>query len=199
MGSIATLAGHGDDAQHYSGLARDYIGKWATMGQDPKDAHLMLQYTEPAHTNPLAGLSPATNGTGTWSIKYNAYPDKLLGTNLVPSSVLTEEAAWYETQKEIYGIPLDSRHTAGSTAGVYTKADWELWTAAATNNAQLRQDVIGLLYKFVNETTTRVPFTDLYDTEAGTQYAVPNSPAGHFQARSVIGGLFALLTLQPPS
>jgi len=205
MGTIATFAGQTADAVHYTGLAQTYIGPWAGPsanegGQDPSGKHLMLQYTEPAHfTNPAVGLSPATDGTGTWSIKYNAYPDKLLGTNLVPAAILQEEANWYETQKEAYGIPLDSRHTAGSTAGVYTKADWELWTAAATNDAQLRQDVIGLLYKFVSETTTRVPFTDLYDTMAGTQYAVPNSPAGHFQARSVIGGLFALLTLQPPS
>jgi len=195
MGNIiAPLAGHTDDAQHYSSTAQDYIRQWATMAQDPSGKHLMLTYTE---TNQQGTTGP-TDGTGTWSLKYNAYPDKVLGTNLVPDSVLQEEATWYETQKEAYGIPLDSRHTAGSTSGVYTKADWELWTAAATNDPQLRADIIHLLYKFVNETSTRVPFTDLYDTQAGTQYAVPYSPAGHFQARAVIGALFALSTLNSP-
>jgi len=101
--------------------------------------------------------------------------------------VLTEEAAWYKGQEDTYGIALDSRHVAGSSQGVYTKGDWELWTAASTTDATLRADIIRLLYAFLNNSPSRVPFTDFYNQHTAQQ-------AG-FQARPVIGGMFAILTL----
>ncbi len=196
MSVIAGFAGQTTDQQTYSGLAKSYIQQWADMGQDPSQAHLMLQYTEPAE-----GGNAATNGAGTWSLKYNAYPDKLLGLNLLAGlkpnpaggdpndePVLTEEAAWYKTQEDTYGIALDSRHTtAPGNKGTYTKGDWELWTAASTEDATLRADIIRLLYAFLNNSPSRVPFTDFYNQHTAQQ-------AG-FQARPVIGGMFAILTL----
>jgi hypothetical protein len=196
MSVIAGFAGQTTDQQTFSGLAKSYIQQWANMGQDPTQAHLMLQYTEPAE-----GGNAATNGAGTWSLKYNAYPDRLLGLGLLPGlkpnpaggdpndePVLTEEAAWYETQKDTYGIALDSRHTtAPGNQGTYTKGDWELWTAASTTDATLRADIINLLYAFLNNSPSRVPFTDWYNQHTAQQ-------AG-FQARPVVGGMFAILTL----
>ncbi len=195
MSVIAGFAGQTTDQQTYSGLAKSYIQQWADMGQDPNNPHLMLQYTEPAQ-----GGNAATNGAGTWSLKYNAYPDKLLGLNLLAGlkpnpaggdpndePVLTEEAAWYKTQEDTYGIALDSRHVAGSSQGVYTKGDWELWTAASTEDATLRADIIRLLYAFLNNSPSRVPFTDFYNQHTAQQ-------AG-FQARPVVGAMFAILTL----
>jgi len=194
-GIIAGFAGQTSDASAYTSTAQTYIGQWATMAQDPSGQHLMLTYTEPAEGN-----NPATNGTGTWSIKYNAYPDKLLGTRLVPASVLTEEANWYKGQLDPsgYGIALDSRHTVAANTNngsvnegqVYTKGDWELWTAAATPDATLRASIVDALYKFANTSPSRVPFTDFYNQSTGTQQG--------FQARPVIGGLFAILTLTAP-
>jgi len=102
--------------------------------------------------------------------------------------VLTEEAAWYKTQEDTYGIALDSRHTtAPGNKGTYTKGDWELWTAASTDDATLRADIIRLLYAFLNNSPSRVPFTDFYNQNTAQQ-------AG-FQARPVVGGMFAILTL----
>ncbi len=196
MGVIAGFAGQTTDQQTYSSLAKSYIQRWANMAQDPSQAHLMLQYTEPAE-----GGNAATDGAGTWSLKYNAYPDRLLGLGLLPGlkpnpaggdpndePVLTEEAAWYETQKDTYGIALDSRHTtAPGNQGTYTKGDWELWTAASTDDATLRADIINLLYAFLNNSPSRVPFTDWYNQHTAQQVG--------FQARPVVGGMFAILTL----
>lgn len=170
MGLIAKAAGKTTDQTSYSNTASSLITQWAQLGQDASQAHLDIAYTE-ADTN-------SGTGAGTYSLKYNAFPDRTLGLNLIPTSVLQEEAAWYLQKKNTYGIPLDTRHT-------YTKADWEIWTAASTDNTQLRQFFIDALYTFANTSAQRVPFTDWYDTIADTQNG--------FQARPVMGGLFAIL------
>jgi len=170
MGLIAKAAGNTSDQTFYANTAATLITQWAQLGQDTSQAHLDIAYTE-ADTD-------AGTGAGTYSLKYNAFPDRTLGLNLVPTSVLLEEAAWYLQKKNAYGVPLDTRHT-------YTKADWELWAAASTDNTQLRQFFIDALYSFANTSSSRVPFTDWYDTISNTQNG--------FQARPVMGGLFAVL------
>ena len=113
-----------------------------------------------------------------WSLKYNAFPDKILGLNLVPQSVLKEEAAFYKANLNAYGIPLDIRHT-------YTKTDWEIWTAASTDDPVLRQDFVDGIYKFANTSDSRRPFSDWYDAVSGQEVG--------FNARPAIGGVFAIL------
>ena len=173
MGQIAAYDGNSTDAAYYQAQAKSLIRQWVQMAQSQDASHLLLQYQEPA--NPY---SPDTTGEPqtAWSLKYNAFPDQLLGTNLIPASVQSEEAAFYTTQEEAYGIPLDYRHT-------YTKTDWELWTAGATNDPALRQDIIDGIYGAFNITPDRVPFSDFYEPATARQVG--------FQARPVIGGVFA--------
>jgi hypothetical protein len=64
----------------------------------------------------------------------------------------------------------------------YTKLDWELWTATLADKPQEFQQIIDPIYRWTNETTSRVPLTDWYDTKTGKQVG--------FQARSVVGGIF---------
>jgi hypothetical protein len=165
MGHIATTLGQTADATHYSTTAQSYITQWSTKSQDATSTHLKLAYDQ---------------ADVTWSLKYNSYPDRLLGLALIPAATLTEESTWYAAQKAPYGFPLDNRHS-------YTKADWELWTAAGVGDRALRQAFVDGVYAFANGTPSRVPLTDWYDTVAGTQNG--------FQARPVIGGLLSLLTL----
>jgi hypothetical protein len=165
MGQIATALGQTADAAHYQSVSQSYITQWSAKSQDSASSHLKLAYDQ---------------DDTTWSLKYNSYPDRLLGLGLIPAATLAEETAWYAQQKAPFGFPLDNRHT-------YTKADWELWTAAGVGDPALRQALVDTLYHFANETPSRVPFTDWYDTVAGTQNG--------FQARPVMGGLFSLMTL----
>ncbi len=163
MGLVATAAGNAADADHYRSVSKDYIGKWVTMAQDDSGDHLKLAYDRP----------------GTWSLKYNGYSDRLLG--LVPDRIRDEEAAWYLVHDNTYGVPLDIRHT-------YTKADWEMWTAAwLSDHDAIRDSLIGGLYAFADTTPSRVPMSDWYDTIGDRQVG--------FQARPVVGGFYALLTL----
>jgi hypothetical protein len=79
-------------------------------------------------------------------------------------------------------VPLDSRHT-------YTKADWEMLTAAVLYaQPAARNLLITAVYDFLNTSPSLVPFTDWYDTIAGTQ--------DRFADRPVVGGTFALDTLR---
>ena len=164
MSRIATAVGNAADAAAYLATAKDYIGQWVTKAQDATSDHLKLAYDQP----------------GTWSLKYNGYPDALLGLNLVPRAVAKAEGDWYLTQVNQYGIPLDRRHS-------YTKGDWEMWTAAWLKDHPVSDYLVGSLYDFANTSPSRAPFTDWYDT-------VTNHQNG-FQARPVVGGIFALLSL----
>jgi hypothetical protein len=128
------------------------------------------------NTLSLKGAGPDPEDA--WSLKYNAFPDKVLGLNLVPQNVLAEEASFYKTKVTPFGVPLDIRHD-------YTKADWQLWTAASTDDPALRQDFVDGVYNFANTSDARVPFSDWYDTKTGQKVG--------FQSRPVIGGLFAVL------
>jgi len=48
------------------------------------------------------------------------------------------------------------------------------------NDPALRQQIVDAVYKFADRTLHRIPFTDWYDTEGGSQTG--------FAARPVIGG-----------
>lgn len=92
----------------------------------------------------------------------------------------------YPTISQVFGIPLDSRHS-------YTESDWELWTAAICASATRRLFVNAVAY-WLNNTSTDRAFTDLYETiDDGSYPASPDSI--HFIARPVAGGHFSLLAL----
>ena len=168
MAQIATAAGNTADAARYAAQAKQFIGYWLTHAQDPSGKHLDLTY------------SGSGGGDGTWGTTYNGYADRLLGTGLIPASVLAEQAAWYQTVRNEFGLPLQVPHS-------YAKSDWELFTAAWLSGYPIKQQLIDDVYAYANTTPSRVPFSDLYDTISSQQNA--------FQARPVQGGIFALLAL----
>jgi hypothetical protein len=108
--------------------------------------------------------------------------DRILGLNLFPPEVASKEIAFYKTQLNPCGLPLDNRAT-------YTKLDWETWTATLATNPADFQLLIHPIYKFLNETPDRVPMTDWYDTITGKQVG--------FQARSVVGGVYIKMLAEP--
>jgi hypothetical protein len=163
MSLIAGFAGESSDQASYLNTAFSYISQWVSLGEDPDDPSLDLAYGD----------------TGSWSLKYNAFPDRLLGLDLVPTGIRTQEAAWYVEQAGDYGVLLDPRND-------YTKADWEMWTAAwlADQPAAVQTFVEGV-YGYLDNTASRVPFSDLYVVSSGAQVAFRNRP--------VVGGVFGLM------
>jgi hypothetical protein len=160
LGAFAQIAqhtGHADVAQHYETLARSMPAKWEQVAREGE--HTKLAFDQP----------------NTWSQVYNLVWDNLLDLHLFPASLAKSEAAFYLTRMKPYGLPLDSRKTI-------TKLDWEFWTASLGDNPQLLHTIAAAARTWTNETPSRVPLTDYYDTVSGRQMG--------FQARSVVGGIF---------
>jgi len=170
MGQIAAVAGNAADHAHYTALARRYILFWLTHANDPTGRHLDLTY------NGRGG------GNGTWGTLYNAYADRLLGTNLIPRTIQAEQAAWYSSKVKPFGLPLQIPHR-------YAKTDWEMFIAAWLSDYPIKNDLIQRVYASANTTRSRVPFSDLGNAITGEHVK--------FRARPVQGGIFALLALKP--
>ncbi|CAM0136248.1 unnamed protein product [Umbelopsis sp. WA50703] len=163
---IAKLVGNTNDTTVYTTASEAYITEWVDLSQTANKTHLMLEYIEDGY-----------------EFKYNALQDRLLKLGLIPSSIYTEEANYYLTKENTYGIPFVSTHP-------YTKSDWEMWTAAAygPSNPTLSSHIIADLSKYLANTPSRVPFSDWYD--CGT------AASDGFQARPVVGGHFAVLAVE---
>ena len=100
----------------------------------------------------------------------------------MPPHIYKIQSEWYHTVRQRYGLPLDSRH-------LYTKSDWEFFAAAVASKST-RSEILQSVAKWINETSTDRPFTDLYETEGEGGF-----PGIAFMARPVIGAHFAFLTL----
>jgi Domain of unknown function (DUF4965)/Domain of unknown function (DUF1793)/Domain of unknown function (DUF5127)/Domain of unknown function (DUF4964) len=144
-------------AKEYSKIAKSMAEKWVSMAAEGD--HYKLAFNSP----------------DTWSQKYNLVWDTVLGYDLFPKSVRETELAFYLKKINRYGLPLDSRAD-------YTKLDWSLWTATLASTPEQFNAIVEPIYRWVNETPSRVPLTDWYDTKTGKQVG--------FQARSVVGGVF---------
>ena len=156
-GKLAQMLGKNDVAQQYTAAAREMATKWIAMAND--NDHFSLTFDK----------------KGTWSQKYNLVWDKVLNLNIFPKEVAQKEIAFYLGQQKTYGLPLDSRAS-------YTKSDWILWTACLSDNIYQFQQFIDPVYKYVNESPSRVPLSDWHET--------PNAKQVGFQARSVVGGYY---------
>ncbi len=154
---LAKLLHHTAEADKYNRSAHTKAHQWIEMAREGD--HYKLAFNSP----------------GTWSQKYNLVWDKVLDYNLFPKSVRDAEIAFYQTKLNRYGLPLDSRAD-------YTKLDWSMWTATLADSPQGFNALVDPMYLWANETTSRVPMTDWFDTKTGKQVG--------FQARSVVGGLF---------
>jgi Domain of unknown function (DUF1793)/Domain of unknown function (DUF4965)/Domain of unknown function (DUF5127) len=198
MSKLAEVVGNHADAQIYRNISKSYVAKWEALGLSRDKTHAKVAY----------------DWYGSWTTLYNLYADSLLCFRVepekpkhhssavsrqdkqkpmkpprddevafVPKHIYQLQSDWYYNVRQKYGLPLDSRH-------LYTKTDWEFF-AMAVSARSVREPILQSVAKWVNETNTDRPMTDLHMTEGRGGFPGPN-----FFARPVVGGHFAFLALE---
>jgi hypothetical protein len=163
-GKLAAQVGDSQVSAKYLSLARDFAKRWISLANDGD--HFRLAFDRP----------------GTWSQKYNLVWDHLLELNIFPKEVIDKELAFYKTHQNKYGVPLDNRAD-------YTKLDWLAWTASLANSTSTFEELFSPAYDYANESPTRVPLSDWYDTKTAKKQG--------FQARSPVGGIYIKMLYDP--
>ncbi|KAF7375163.1 DUF1793-domain-containing protein [Mycena sanguinolenta] len=158
----ATLGNTGKSAT-YASTAASYMISWQEVGMSSDGTHLLLEYGVQA-TNMLA---------------YNLAADTLLGTGIVPVSVMNTQSTYYANNFDLYGFPIDTRST-------YASAMWSLWTATTTSTA-VRDAFISKLHNWLTSGLTNIPFGDRFLADTGT--------TSTNMARPVVGGVFILASV----
>ncbi|MCS7306688.1 MAG: DUF4965 domain-containing protein, partial [Thermoguttaceae bacterium] len=161
---LCRLAGREQQAKTYRQLAEQFVKEWIRMADDGD--HYRLAFDRP----------------GTWSQKYNLVWDKIFGLQLFPPEVAKKEIDFYKTKLNLFGLPLDNR-------SLYTKTDWQVWTATLAERQEDFEYLMRPVYEFVHFTLPRVPMTDWYWTHTAGRVG--------FQARPVIGGVFIRALADP--
>ncbi|MGI6242515.1 MAG: glutaminase domain-containing protein [Prevotella sp.] len=152
---MARLKGLNDVADKYMNRAKEMATIWEKTAREGDHYRL------------------AFDRENTWSQKYNMIWDKLWGLNIFPNDAMQRDVKYYLKKQNKYGLPLDCRRD-------YTKSDWIMWTAAMAKDKKTFLKFVDPLYRYINETESRVPTSDWHDTKTGLMVG--------FKARSVIGG-----------
>ena len=206
MSQISETIDNEEDAKYYRNISETYVRKWEELGISRDGSHAKLAYDWYGSWTTLYNLyadallcfhlEGTSDSSASSSLDYENHEkqtplkptdkhhhhhkhSKKMG--FVSRSIYTMQSSWYAAVLQTYGLPLDSRH-------LYTKSDWEFFAAAVTSSST-REQILQSVAKWVNETSTDRPLTDLYETESG------GWPGAHFMARPVTGGHFAWLTL----
>jgi len=163
---LCEMAGKAEEAKRYMQIARDYATKWQELAKD--DQHTRLAYDQ----------------AGSWSMKHNLIWDRVLELNLFPDSVGDAEIAWYLKVQKKYGLTVDHRTDT-------CLIDWALWSIAPARNEADFQALLEPIWRYANETPSRVPLSDWFTTTDAKQKG--------FQARPVVGGIFIKLLADAPT
>ncbi|KAI4852967.1 putative glutaminase [Aureobasidium sp. EXF-8845] len=200
MSELATVMDKKDDAKHFRNISDTYVKRWEELAVSRDGTHAKLAYDWYGSWTTLYSLfadallcfhPSTTNGSSARAVDDYAQvsggkQEPILESpthDFIPNHIYKMQSDWYATVMQKYGLPLDSRH-------LYTKSDWE-FQAAAVASRKTRTDILDRVSKWLNETVTDRPFTDLYDTEGEGGFPGPN-----FFARPVIGSHFAFLALE---
>ncbi len=161
---LCELRGNMNEAATYRRVVQGMATRW--MKEAAEGDHTRLAFDRP----------------GTWSQKYNLVWDRILGINAFPPEAAQKETAFYRTQINRYGMPLDNRQT-------YTKLDWTVWSATLATSQGDFEAQVAPIYDFLNDTPDRAPMADWYQTKTPRKEG--------FQARSVVGGVFIKMLSEP--
>ena len=158
MSMIMNMLGNSEKSAYYHEEAVKMAENWKKTAVNP-DGTTRLAFDIP----------------DSYSMKYNMVWDKVWNSGLFGQEFMDAEIADNMKHFNEYGIPLDSRAD-------YTKSDWLVWTASMASSDKVFEEFIAPLWKAYNDSPSRVPMTDWYDTVSSKWVS--------FRHRTVQGGLF---------
>ena len=161
MSVLEEMLGNGDAAADYRRRALEMAETWNRTAVNA-DGSTRLAFDRP----------------DSFSMKYNMVWDKIWGTGIWTQTFRDGELEHNERHFNRYGMPLDNR-------AEYTKSDWLVWTATMASKKSTFKKFVAPLWRAYNESASRVPMTDWYDTVSGRIVG--------FQNRTVQGGLYIKL------
>ncbi len=152
---MARMLGLNDVADKYAVIAKKMAVKWEKMANEGDHYRL------------------AFDRKNTWSQKYNMVWDKLWNLNLFPNNVIGKELNYYLTNRILtdflWILVKNTQNPTGSCGRQLCHQIKETF-----------QKFSDPVYKYINETVSRVPISDWHHTDSGKWVG--------FRARSVIGG-----------
>ncbi len=158
MSIITKMLGDTEKSAFYRAEAEKMAANWMRTAVNP-DGTTRLAFDQP----------------DTYSMKYNMVWDRAWKSGLFTQEFMDAEIADNMKHFNKYGMPLDSRAD-------YTKSDWLVWTASMASSDKVFADYVSPLWEAYNDTPSRVPLSDWYDTVSGRWVS--------FRHRTVQGGLF---------
>ncbi len=158
MSMIQNMLGNAGKSAYYRSEAEKMASIWMNTALN-EDGSTRLAFDQP----------------DTYSMKYNMVWDKVWNSGLFSQEFMDAELANNMKHFNKYGMPLDSRAD-------YTKSDWLVWTASMSSSDKVFAEFISPLWKAYNDSPSRVPMTDWYDTVSSRWVS--------FRHRTVQGGLF---------
>ncbi|KAK0246466.1 hypothetical protein EDD85DRAFT_874820, partial [Armillaria nabsnona] len=160
MSEISQALGRSQDAETYSSTAKSYVKQWQIAAGST--GHLLSTYG-------------ATADSSSWTLVYNLFADKLLGTELVDSSVSTRE----NTTVSVSLI---------SSTDLHPSTDWTMFTVGASNDTTVRDTLISLVHTKAGSNVSAGVFPLTYDPSNGTSISGQASPGQ--------GAMFSLMALR---
>jgi hypothetical protein len=156
-GKMALMLEKNDIADKYLLKAKQMAAEWVKMANSGD--HYKLAFDQP----------------DSWGQKYNLPWDTMLGLNVFPPEVAKTEIEFYKKKSLLYGTALDNRFT-------YTINYDNMWSAVAAEKPEDFRALTDPIWKYVNETPTRIPLSDWHETKDGKSIGM--------RARSTVGGFF---------
>ena len=164
MSMIQNMLGNAEKSSFYRSEAKKMAANWMSTALN-EDGSTRLAFDQP----------------DTYSMKYNMVWDKVWNSGLFSQKFMDNELANNMKHFNRYGMPLDSRAD-------YTKSDWLVWTASMASSDKIFAEFVAPLWKAYNDSPSRVPMTDWYDTVSSRWVS--------FRHRTVQGGLFMRLLIK---
>ncbi len=164
MSIIMKMLGNSEKAQFYRLEAEKMAETWLKTAVN-EDGTTRLAFDQP----------------DSFSMKYNMVWDKVWKTGLFTQEFMDNELQDNKKHFNKYGLPLDSRAD-------YTKSDWLVWVASMASDKETFEEFIEPLWNAYNESPSRAPLTDWYDTKSGRMVG--------FRHRTVQGGLFMRVLME---